>query len=108
MAAASRRRRTGAARHRRRAEADARPDVPRAPGRHRHRGVRLRRPGARRTARHRGAEPVSDLSRWTPREPPSRTAMHGRYVTLRPLSPDDADALWECSRDESVWAYLSY
>jgi RimJ/RimL family protein N-acetyltransferase len=51
---------------------------------------------------------VTDLSRWTPREPPSRAPMHGRYVTLRPLSPDDADALWKCSRDESVWAYLSY
>jgi len=32
----------------------------------------------------------------------------GRHVTLRPLRADDADALYECSRDDSVWAYLSY
>lgn len=32
----------------------------------------------------------------------------GRHVTLRPLRDDDAQALFECSRDESVWAYLGY
>src|SRR6266702_3284473 len=34
--------------------------------------------------------------------------MTGRYVTLVPLTTDHADALWQCSRDESVWMYLGY
>jgi RimJ/RimL family protein N-acetyltransferase len=42
---------------------------------------------------------------WPPVEP---VTLAGRCVTLRPLSADDADALFECSRDESVWAYLGY
>lgn len=42
---------------------------------------------------------------WPPVRPVTLT---GSHVTLRPLSPGDADALWECSRDESVWAYLGY
>ena len=42
---------------------------------------------------------------WPPVEPVTLT---GRHVTLRPLAVADADALYECSRDESVWAYLSY
>lgn len=43
-----------------------------------------------------------------PWQPPSSAPMEGRYVTLRALVPDDADALYECSRDESVWHYLAY
>jgi RimJ/RimL family protein N-acetyltransferase len=31
----------------------------------------------------------------------------GRYVALRPLTPDDADALVACA-DDTVWTYLSY
>lgn len=42
---------------------------------------------------------------WPAVEPVTLT---GRYVTLRPLRASDAEALWECSRDESVWAYLGY
>ncbi len=32
----------------------------------------------------------------------------GRYLILRPLVPADADALYACSRDASVWTYLGY
>lgn len=39
---------------------------------------------------------------------PVSTTLTGRYVTLVPLAPEHADALWECSRDESVWTYLTY
>ncbi|HVF06849.1 MAG TPA: GNAT family protein [Frankiaceae bacterium] len=42
------------------------------------------------------------------RPPVEPVTLPGRYVTLRPLTPDDADALYECSRDESVWRFLSY
>jgi RimJ/RimL family protein N-acetyltransferase len=42
---------------------------------------------------------------WTPVGPVTLT---GRYVTLRPLSASDADELWACSRDESVWRFLAY
>ena len=45
------------------------------------------------------------MSAWPPLSP---VTLAGSYVTLRPLAADDADALWECSRDESVWAYLGY
>ena len=41
---------------------------------------------------------------WPPVEPVTLT---GRYVTLRPLVPDDAEALF-AAQDESVWDYLSY
>jgi RimJ/RimL family protein N-acetyltransferase len=44
---------------------------------------------------------------WTPREPPPYTPMVGRYVTLTPLLPDHADALWSSAGDD-VWTYLSY
>lgn len=39
---------------------------------------------------------------------PVATTLTGRYVTLVPLAPEHADALWECSRDEPVWTYLTY
>jgi RimJ/RimL family protein N-acetyltransferase len=48
------------------------------------------------------------LAGWTPREPPSRAALTGRYVTLRPVDVADAEALYECSRDDAVWRYLGY
>lgn len=41
---------------------------------------------------------------WPPVEPVTLT---GRYVTLRPLVPDDAEPLLDAA-DDSVWAYLSY
>lgn len=45
---------------------------------------------------------------WTPRAVPPHTPVTGRYVTLTPLRPDHAAALYACSRDESVWTYLAY
>jgi RimJ/RimL family protein N-acetyltransferase len=39
--------------------------------------------------------------------PVSPSSLDGRYVTLRPLVPDDAGALFS-AQDDSVWAYLSY
>jgi len=45
---------------------------------------------------------------WTPREVPPYATMTGRYVTLEPLLPDHAGALYACSRDEGVWEYLAY
>ena len=41
---------------------------------------------------------------WPPVEP---SALEGRYVTLRRLVPDDAEALLAAA-DDSVWTYLSY
>jgi RimJ/RimL family protein N-acetyltransferase len=37
---------------------------------------------------------------------PSRIDMHGRYVTLVPLTPAHAPDLWQGSRDPSLWDYL--
>ena len=48
------------------------------------------------------------LASWSPRDAPPRTDMVGRYVTLTPLLPSHAEALYECSRDDRVWHYLSY
>ena len=45
---------------------------------------------------------------WAGARPLPRTPLVGRYVTLAPLLVSHAAALWECSRDESVWTYLSY
>lgn len=42
---------------------------------------------------------------WPPVEPVTLT---GSYATLRPLAGSDAGALYACSRDESVWRFLSY
>lgn len=43
---------------------------------------------------------------WTPVERPARAELRGRSVLLRPVSPDDADALFEVSRDPAIWTYL--
>lgn len=45
---------------------------------------------------------------WAPRAVPPYAPMTGRYVTLTPLLPSHADALYACSRDEGVWWYLAY
>lgn len=50
----------------------------------------------------------SPVPGWAPREVPPYAPMTGRYVTLTPLLPGHAEALYDCSRDESVWTYLSY
>jgi RimJ/RimL family protein N-acetyltransferase len=50
----------------------------------------------------------SPVPGWEPREVPPYAPMTGRHVALSPLLPDHAEALYDCSRDESVWTYLSY
>jgi N-acetyltransferase len=43
----------------------------------------------------------SAVERWT------GTVLEGRIVRLEPLSPAHEDALWEASRDERTWRWLS-
>jgi RimJ/RimL family protein N-acetyltransferase len=43
---------------------------------------------------------------WTPAERPARAELRGRSVLLRPVSADDADTLFEVSRDPAIWTYL--
>jgi RimJ/RimL family protein N-acetyltransferase len=45
---------------------------------------------------------------WTPVQPPAPTRLAGRYVALRPVQDDDAEALFAASRDEAIWTYLMY
>lgn len=44
---------------------------------------------------------------WTPAERPSRIALHGSHVLLRPIDPEaDAEPLYAVSRDGAIWTYL--
>ena len=43
---------------------------------------------------------------WVAARPPGRVELRGAHVTLRPVSVDDAEALWAVSRDPSTWTYL--
>jgi RimJ/RimL family protein N-acetyltransferase len=45
---------------------------------------------------------------WAPVQPPAPGELAGRYVTLRPVSAADAEALFEVSRDPAIWTYLPY
>jgi len=50
---------------------------------------------------------MSDLSHWQPVPPPSPVTLRGRYVTLEPLAPHHADALWEATRGhDELWTWL--
>ena len=43
---------------------------------------------------------------WEPVEPPARQELRGSHVALRPVRAGDAEALFEVSRDPSIWTYL--
>jgi RimJ/RimL family protein N-acetyltransferase len=45
---------------------------------------------------------------WAPVAPPAPREHAGRNVTLRPVAMDDAEALFEVSRDPASWTYLPY
>ena len=45
---------------------------------------------------------------WRPAQVPQREALHGQRVLLRPVELDDADVLFEASRDPAIWTYLPY
>jgi RimJ/RimL family protein N-acetyltransferase len=45
---------------------------------------------------------------WSPAQPPVPRDLSGRYVSLRPVQPHDAEALFEASRDAAIWTYLPY
>jgi RimJ/RimL family protein N-acetyltransferase len=49
---------------------------------------------------------------WAPVEPPAREPLRGSHVLLRPLSAEDADALYAVSHepdgDPAIWTYLPY
>ena len=53
-----------------------------------------------------------DLSTWTPRERPARTAMSGGSVQLEPVSVAHAESLFEAAHgegsDPELWDYLAY
>jgi RimJ/RimL family protein N-acetyltransferase len=45
---------------------------------------------------------------WSPVAAPSPDVLTGRYVMLRPVRADDADALFEAGKDPAIWTYLPY
>jgi RimJ/RimL family protein N-acetyltransferase len=45
---------------------------------------------------------------WSPAQPPVPRELTGRYVSLRPVQSDDAEALFEASQDPAIWTYLPY
>lgn len=53
-------------------------------------------------------QPVGQPLDWTPVQPPDRTPIPGRYVTLEPLDPDrHGEDLWSAKGDDpALWTYL--
>jgi RimJ/RimL family protein N-acetyltransferase len=45
---------------------------------------------------------------WAPVAAPAPCEHGGRHVTLRPVRMDDAEGLFEVSRDPAIWTYLPY
>ena len=45
---------------------------------------------------------------WAPVKPPVPRELVGRYVTLRPVTLDDVEPLFEAGRDSAIWTYLPY
>lgn len=45
---------------------------------------------------------------WTAVEAPRPGELRGRHVTLRAVTPDDAEALFAVSQDPEIWTYLPY
>ena len=45
---------------------------------------------------------------WKAVEAPLPGELHGRHVTLRPVTADDAEALFAVSQDPDIWTYLPY
>jgi RimJ/RimL family protein N-acetyltransferase len=45
---------------------------------------------------------------WTPVESPQPGELRGTHVSLRPVTPDDAQALFEAGHDPAIWTYLPY
>jgi RimJ/RimL family protein N-acetyltransferase len=45
---------------------------------------------------------------WTPVPAPAPCELRGSHVLLRPVSPNDAEALYDVSRDPAIWTYLPY
>ena len=45
---------------------------------------------------------------WRTVEAPLPGELRGRHVTLRPVTPDDAEALFAVSQDPGIWTYLPY
>lgn len=56
--------------------------------------------------------PIGHEIAWTPAKPPERAPLRGSHVLLRPVSADDADALYPVSHepdgDPAIWTYLPY
>jgi RimJ/RimL family protein N-acetyltransferase len=45
---------------------------------------------------------------WAPVAPPAPRDHAGRCMTLRTVAMDDAEALFDASRDPAIWSYLPY
>jgi RimJ/RimL family protein N-acetyltransferase len=43
---------------------------------------------------------------WAPVERPARAPLRGTHVLLRPVSPDDAEALHSAGSDPAIWTYM--
>jgi RimJ/RimL family protein N-acetyltransferase len=59
------------------------------------------------------ALPVGERVDDRPARAPERRPLEGRYVSLRPVDPADADALWRAAHDGSteagrLWTYMPY
>ena len=53
-------------------------------------------------------QPIGDPVEWTPRPPPTRVRLEGRYVNVEPLEVAHAESLWTalCGPDDaSLWTY---
>jgi RimJ/RimL family protein N-acetyltransferase len=57
-------------------------------------------------------QPIGDsLPGWTPPPEPPKTAVHGRFCSVQPLTQADAPALWDAYQrdaDGRNWTYLAY
>ena len=53
-------------------------------------------------------EPLGKPIDWRPVAAPMAAPLVGRHVVLRPVEPDDADALHGVSEDPAIWTYLPY
>ena len=53
-------------------------------------------------------QPIGDPVDWSPRRPPTRVALEGRYVLIEPVGKQHTAALWKClcgRQDRSLWTY---
>jgi RimJ/RimL family protein N-acetyltransferase len=53
-------------------------------------------------------QPLGKPVDWRPASVPKPRPIAGRFITLRPVTADDAEALHAVSTDPAIWTYLPY